>query len=119
MMHEKDRALASRIAEGERLAGPDDVTPGFRTELMRLMATFVDSELAGAAGFASCINDGPGIKERIAAARIVLEKLDHAERVLRIMGEFGADTGRYVNHHPWTARLERSALPGPLLRRDQ
>jgi len=35
----------------------------------------------------------PGIKERIAASRIVLEKLDHAERVLALMGDFGADAG--------------------------
>ena len=51
----------------------------------------------------------PGIKERIAAARIVLEKTDNADRVLRIMGEFGADTGRYATHHPWAARLPRDA----------
>jgi 1,2-phenylacetyl-CoA epoxidase catalytic subunit len=76
---------------------------------MRLMATFVDSELAGAAGFADIINEGPGLKERIAAARIVLEKLDHAERVLDIMGSFGADTARYATHHPWTARVARDA----------
>jgi len=25
------------------------------------------------------------------------------------MGEFGADTGRYANHHPWTTRLPRDA----------
>jgi 1,2-phenylacetyl-CoA epoxidase catalytic subunit len=76
---------------------------------MKLMASFVDSELAGAAGFADIINQGPGIKERIAAARIVLEKTDHADKVLRIMGDFGADTDRYANHHPWTARLAREA----------
>ena len=33
----------------------------------------------------------------LAAARIVLEKLDHAERVLKIMGEFGA-----FDHHEKT-----------------
>jgi ring-1,2-phenylacetyl-CoA epoxidase subunit PaaA len=36
--------------------------------LLRLMASFVDSELAGSAGFADTINDAPGIKSRIAAA---------------------------------------------------
>ena len=76
---------------------------------MKLMATFVDSSLAGAAGFADTINAAPGIKQRIAAAKIVLEKTDNADRVLRIMGEFGADTARYATHHPWTARLDRDA----------
>jgi 1,2-phenylacetyl-CoA epoxidase catalytic subunit len=39
----------------------------------------------------------------------VLEKTDHAERVLTIMGTFGADTGRYATHHPWAARVARNA----------
>lgn len=95
------------IARGGKLTSPGNVGPRYRGELMRLMASFVDSELAGAAGFADTINDGPGIKERIAASRIVLEKLDHAERVLKIMAEFGADTGRYFGQHPWTERLPR------------
>lgn len=97
------------LLKGGVLTSPDNVTPRYRGELLRLMASFVDSELAGAAGFADTINDAPGIKERIASAKIVLEKTDHAGRVLEIMGSFGADTGRYAVHHPWDARLTRDA----------
>ena len=97
------------LAQGGVLTSPANVPPRYRAELMKLMATFVDSELAGAAGFADIINEGPGIKERIAAARIVLEKTDHADKVLTIMGEFGANAEKYANHHPWTARLDRDA----------
>ena len=104
-----DMSIESYLAQGGVLTSPGNVPPRYRAELMRLMATFVDSELAGSAGFADVINEGPGITERIAASRIVLEKLDHAERVLKIMGEFGANTDRYANHHPWTARLPRDA----------
>ncbi len=101
--------IEAYLAQGGKLTSPENASPRYRGELMRLMATFVDSELAGAAGFADAINEGPGIKERIAASRIVLEKLDHAERVLAIMGEFGADISRYANHHPWTARMARDS----------
>lgn len=97
------------LAQGGVLTSPANVPPRYRGELMRLMATFVDSELAGSAGFADTINAAPGIKQRIAAARIVLEKADHAERVLGIMGEFGADTARYAVHHSWAARVPRGA----------
>ena len=97
------------LAAGGVLTSPDNATPRYRAELMKLMATFVDSELAGAAGFADIINQAPGIKERIAAAKIVLEKNDHAFRVLKLMGEFGANTEQYATHHPWTARLDRTA----------
>ena len=95
------------LEKGGKLSAPDNAPPRYRAELMRMMASFVDSELAGAAGFADLINAGPGIKERITAARIVTEKLDHAERVLKIMGDFGANTKRYMNVHPWAARVER------------
>lgn len=104
--------IADYLARGGRLTNPANVPTRYRAELMRMMATFVDSELAGAAGFADMINAGPGIKERIAAARIVLEKTDNADRVLRLMGEFGANTDRYATHHPWTDRLPRDTAPG-------
>ncbi len=97
------------LRQGGVLTSPANAPPRYRGELLRLMASFVDSELAGAAGFADIINDAPGIKERIAAARIVLEKTDHAGRVLDVMGTFGADVERYAVHHAWDARLARDA----------
>ena len=97
------------LEEGGVLSSPANVPPRYRGELLRLMASFVDSELAGSAGFADTINDAPGIQERISAARIVLEKADHAGLVLKIMETFGADGGRYAVHHPWAVRLSREA----------
>ncbi|WP_299988152.1 Phenylacetic acid catabolic protein [uncultured Ruegeria sp.] len=105
----EDMTIESYLAAGGVLSNPTNVPPRYRAELMKLMATFVDSELAGAAGFADIINQGPGITERIAAAKIVLEKTDNADRVLKIMGEFGANIDRYANHHPWITRLDRDA----------
>ena len=102
-------SLAAYLEQGGKLTSPANVPPRYRAELLKLMATFVDSSLAGSAGFADVINAAPGIKHRIAAAKIVLEKTDNAGRVLRLMGEFGADQARYATHHPWTARLERTA----------
>ncbi len=104
--------ITDYLAQGGRLTNPANVPSRYRAEIMKIMATFVDSELAGAAGFADVINAGPGIKERIAAARIVLEKTDNADKVLRLMGEFGANTDQYANHHPWTDRLPRDTPAG-------
>ncbi len=104
-----DMTIEDYLAHGGKLTSPGNVPARYRGELMRLMASFVDSELAASAGFAEVINDAPGIKSRISAARIVLEKADHAERVLKIMAEFGADTARYEGVHPWAARLDRGA----------
>ncbi len=97
------------LAQGGVLTAPGNVPARYRGELMRLMASFVDSELAASAGFASSINFAPGIKERIAASRITLEKADHAERVLDVMETFGTDARRYQAQHDWAARVPRDA----------
>lgn len=107
-----EMSLNNYLAQGGKLTSPNNVPPRYRAQLMRMMASFVDSTLAGAAGFADIINRGPGVKERIAAARIVMEKTDHADRILSLMGTFGANTDRYVAHHPWTDRLDRNAKIG-------
>jgi 1,2-phenylacetyl-CoA epoxidase catalytic subunit len=104
--------LVDYLAGGGKLTSPDNANARYRGEIMRLMAVFVDSEMAGASGFAQCINFGPGLKDRMIATRIVLEKFGHAERVLKIMEEFGANTSRYVEHHPWADRLDRDANLG-------
>lgn len=111
-MGTEDDHLATYIAGGGRLTAPDNATPRYRGEVMRLMAVLADSMMAGAAGFADCINLAPGLKERVAASRIVLEKFGHAERVLALMEQFGADVGQYVATHAWSARLDRSAYLG-------
>lgn len=108
-MSDDTMKIEDYLAQGGKLTSPANVPGRYRGELLRMMASFVDSELAGSAGFADVINTAPGITERIAAARIVLEKADHAERVLGLMGDFGADETRYARVHPWQARLPRDA----------
>lgn len=101
------------LAQGGKLTSPENVPPRYRAELLRLMSSFVDSELAGSAGFAAAINHAPGIRERIAASRITLEKAAHAEQVLDLMTGFGTDKARYNSAHDWAARVARDATLEP------
>lgn len=101
--------LADYLARGGKLTSPGNVPPRYRAELLRLMSSFVDSELAGSAGFADAINWAPGIRERIAASRITMEKADHAGRVLDLMEDFGTDKAKYNEAHDWAARGPREA----------
>ncbi len=105
-------SLEDYLDKGGKLSSPANVSPRYRGELLRLMSSFVDSELAGSAGFADAVNRAPGIKERIAASRITLEKADHAERVLDLMVEFGTDKSLYNSAHDWAARGPRDADVG-------
>lgn len=104
-----EMSLDEYLAQGGVLTSPINVPPRYRGELLRLMASFVDSELAASAGFAASINFAPGIQARISASRITLEKADHAGRVLDVMGTFGTDTARYQTQHDWASRLGRDA----------
>lgn len=106
-------SLSDYLERGGKLTSPENVSPRYRGELLRLMSSFVDSELAGSAGFADAINWAPGLKERIAASRITLEKVDHAERVLDLMSEFGTDKALYNKTHAWSARQPRDARIDP------
>ena len=101
--------LDDYLAQGGVLTSPDNAPPRYRGELLRLMSSFVDSELAASAGFADAINFAPAIAERIAASRITLEKADHAERVLAVMADFGTDSRRYQQSHDWAARVPRDS----------
>lgn len=107
-MSKNEEALLARIANHEKLSTNDELTAGYRGELRRLMVAFVDSELAGAAGFVDIINKAPGMRERCTAARIVSEKFDHAQQVLTLLEGFGVNTDLYVQSHPWDARLSRT-----------
>src|SRR5690625_6029440 len=96
------------LAKGGVLTSPDYVPSRYRGELLRLMSSFVDSELAGSAGFAASINYAPNISARISASRITLEKAEHARKVLAVMSTFGTDTERYEQQHDWAARIGRN-----------
>lgn len=113
VLDEDAMPLADYLAKGGKLSSPANVPPRYRGELLRLMSSFVDSELAGSAGFADAINWAPGLKERIVASRITLEKADHAERVLDLMTDFGTDKALYNKAHSWSARQPRDAQVDP------
>jgi 1,2-phenylacetyl-CoA epoxidase catalytic subunit len=115
-MQKQDRDFLERIAAGHRIDAPagdvlrcagQPVPSDYRSELMRLVVVFADSELAGAAGFCPFINRGPGVRERVVAAKIVAEKYVHAEMALKLLEPFGVNPLLYVRSHAWDSRLDR------------
>lgn len=115
-MQKQDRSFLERIAAGHKIEAPrgdslrcagEAVPTSYRSELMRLVVVFADSELAGAAGFCPFINRGPGVRERIVAAKIVTEKYVHAEMALKLLKPFGVSPMLYVRSHAWDSRLDR------------
>lgn len=115
-MQKQDKDFLDRIAAGHKIGAPQGdvlrcaggpVPIDYRSDLMRLVVVFADSELAGAAGFCPFINRGPGLRERIVAAKIVTEKYVHAEMALKLLQPFGVNPTLYVGSHAWDSRLDR------------
>ena len=106
-MAQDEKALIDHIAKGGKLTAPEQMSPAYRAEIVRVMTVLTDSELAGAAGFADGINRAPGLAERQALARIVAVKLEHAGRILALMQPFGVNGELYIGSHPWAARINR------------
>jgi len=104
--------ILGKVKAGQKITAEDELTPGYRGEVVRLMTIFVDTELAWVSGYADYINRAPGIRERVVAARIVAEKLDHAQRVIGLLEEFGVNPELYVRSHSWTGRLDRAVNLG-------
>jgi 1,2-phenylacetyl-CoA epoxidase catalytic subunit len=99
--------LIDRISNGEKVLQGEALPTSYRNELMRLMVVFVDSELAGASGFATQINSAPGVKERILASQIVSEKFSSADAILTLLKDFGVEPQLYVSSHAWSSRVAR------------
>lgn len=86
-----------------------DVPEPCRGELIRLMTAFVDSEISSAAGFSEVITGAPSLREGLAIARIVHEKVRAADLVCSVLATFETNMTRYETPHPWTRKVPRDA----------
>ncbi len=105
---EKKMSVEEYIENGGKLTAPENTPARYRAELMKILTIFIDSELAGASGFADMINKAPKLPAKIAASKIVYEKLYSANIMLQILASFGAKTDLYVNQSDWAFRFDRN-----------
>ena len=73
----EDMSIESYLAQGGVLTNPSNVPPRYRAELMKLMTTFVDSELAGAAGVVLLIGQEDGL-----SAAVVVDAIEDQRQVV-------------------------------------
>ncbi|UXM96473.1 phenylacetate-CoA oxygenase subunit PaaI (plasmid) [Bartonella sp. HY329] len=115
MSNQFDKAISleTYLKNGGVLSKPSNLPARYRADLVRLMTSFIDSELAASAGYALVINKAPGLDQRINMARIILEKVESGERVLSLLMDLGVETNAYNNSQHlnnninWSTRLPR------------
>lgn len=104
----------------EKINTPQEAQGPYCDVLLSLLSMFVDSQLAAAANFVDVFDFCPSVSDRVTAARVVLEKMDHADQFVQIMKEFGAETDKYMENYSWGARRERGGeAPTQALTRDK
>ena len=103
--------MMARIARGERLESPDEMTPDYREHLVHLMTMQADSELAGGYGYVPWIAKAPTVEEKHVVAQIVKDELRHAAVMYGLLADLGVDVDTHVRGHDaaFTMRIEADA----------
>ena len=96
---EREERLLARIAAGERIESPADMTDGYRASLVHLMTMQADSELAGGYGYVPWIMKAPGVEEKHVVAQIVKDEIRHATVMYGLLGDLGMDVAAHVRTH--------------------
>lgn len=107
-MARDEQSLQQHVERGGKVAAPEEMSPGYRGEISRLLTVLADSGLAAVAGFAGWVNRAPSLAGRQAMVRIVGEKLDHAGQVLELLRPFGVVPELYLQSYAWDSRIGRA-----------
>jgi len=104
-----EERLLARIAAGERIEAPEEMTPEYRAHLINLMTMQADSEMAGGFGYVPWIMKAPTIEERHVVAQIVKDEVRHAHVMYGLLEDLGVDVDAHVARHDFTLRLDDAA----------
>jgi ring-1,2-phenylacetyl-CoA epoxidase subunit PaaA len=104
-----EERLLARIASGERIESPEEMTDEYRAHLVNLMTMQADSEMAGGFGYVPWIMKAPTIEERHVVAQIVKDEVRHAHVMYGLLEDLGVDVAAHVARHDFTLRLDDAA----------
>jgi ring-1,2-phenylacetyl-CoA epoxidase subunit PaaA len=104
-----EERLLARIAAGERIESPEEMTDEYRAHLVNLMTMQADSEMAGGFGYVPWIMKAPTIEERHVVAQIVKDEVRHAHVMYGLLEDLGVDVAAHVARHDFTLRLDDAA----------
>ena len=96
---DKETRLLAKIANGESIESPEEMTEEYRANLVHLMTMQADSELAGGYGYVPWIMKAPGVEEKHVVAQIVKDEIRHATVMYGLLADLGVDVDGHVSAH--------------------
>lgn len=102
----KHEALMAKIAAGEKIESPEEMTQEYRDALLHLMIAQADSELAGAYGYVPWIEGAPTNAEKLAMANIVKDEIRHAKAMYDLLDRLDVDTDKLINQDHMKHRMK-------------
>lgn len=112
LLSEADRTLLEKICSGVCIMKLEDSSGKYKELVTGLLLQYADSEMAGAAGYASSLPIAPSLAERSTLARIITEKYSLAEKTYSLVAQTGINVDKYVSSHCWESRLNREVSLG-------
>ena len=108
---DKEARLLAKIAKGDLIESPEEMTDDYRANLVHLMTMQADSELAGGYGYVPWIMKAPGVEEKHVVAQIVKDEIRHATVMYGLLADLGVDVGAHVEAHDevFTMRIAADA----------
>lgn len=109
---EREERMIAKIAKGESVEAPDDMSDEYYEHLTNLMVQQADSELAGGFGYVPWIMKAPTTEEMLIVSNIVRDEVRHARAMYRLLedAKFGVDD--WVDKMDFTFRVEDSQVLG-------
>ncbi len=102
---EKEAQLLEKLARGETIDGPADMTDDYKDNLKHLMLMQADSELAGAFGYVPWIMKAISTKEMLTVSAIAHDEVRHARVMYQLLEELGVDIESRVKQFDYTLRV--------------
>jgi ring-1,2-phenylacetyl-CoA epoxidase subunit PaaA len=98
--------MMAKIAAGEKLESPSEITDEYREHLLVLMIAQADSELAGAYGYIPWIENAPTVAEKLAMANIVKDEVRHAKAIYDLLERLDIDIYKLINEGKMQHRMK-------------
>ena len=102
---EKERKVLEKVARGETINSPEEMSESYKENLVNLMLMQADSELAGAFGYVPWIMKAVSTKEMLTVSAITHDEVRHARVMYQLLEDLGVDVEDRVKQFDFTLRV--------------